>query len=86
MSPSRTVRIIGKSAKFHCEVNYYDDYTIQWTYNDGPLPPNARVDERNKVLSINPLEVENTGKYACEANSRSGVGADLGKLSVISEY
>lgn len=63
-----------------CQVN--TSARIDWTFNGGDLPSNARVDRQlgRSLLSIDRVKQGNEGQYACLATSPSSAYKGIGFL------
>ncbi|CEF60016.1 Laminin B type IV domain and EGF-like, laminin domain and Low-density lipoprotein (LDL) receptor class A repeat and Immunoglobulin subtype 2 domain and Immunoglobulin subtype domain and Immunoglobulin-like domain and Immunoglobulin I-set domain and Immunoglobulin-like fold domain and Laminin B, subgroup domain-containing protein [Strongyloides ratti] len=66
--PTEIVSRDGKEASFECRARTFDNAyypEVKWTRVGGPLPSSAW--ESSGRLTINPLSVEDSGRYVCVA-------------------
>ena len=59
--PSRVP--LNDDASIYCD-NYPYKYSANWTFNDGPLPPNVEV--KKSGIKIVGAKIDNYGEYKCE--------------------
>ena len=67
----------GVVVYFTCEANGIPSPTLQWEFNNGPLPAWASVSSNGEVLTISSTTQQTMGKYTCIAqNNQGAVRAD----------
>jgi len=67
-----------------CEVDYDEDFQVEWTFYGQSLPYNSRV-VYNMELVIDNVTEANSGDYMCLVKSKQNVNSAVGIVEVISK-
>jgi len=77
VSPEKVIKPTGSRVVLLCEVDYDNEFTVEWTFYGQALPNNSRV-VYDMELVIENVSVSNSGEYMClvkhDMNSNSAVG------------
>ncbi|XP_077998598.1 basement membrane-specific heparan sulfate proteoglycan core protein-like isoform X2 [Glandiceps talaboti] len=78
--PAKETRAEGGAVEFQCTASGTPTPTIEWTKEDGRLPPQHAV--QNGLLSISNVRQNDAGRYVCTATNSGGTSTAFAVLSI----
>jgi len=82
VSPKKVIKPIGSQVVLLCEVDYGNEFTVEWTFYGQPLPNNSRV-MYDMELVIENVSVKNAGEYMCSAKYEMSWSSAVGIVEII---
>jgi len=82
VSPERVTKSTGSRVVLLCEVDFNNEFTVEWTFYGQPLPNNTQV-QYDMELVIENISVDDGGQYMCLVKSRKSWSSAVSTVIVL---